>query len=555
MRQFLIKKIKAICFILLSILCFQLNAQTTLTAADWQADLQFLKETVHKDYPFLFKKVTAEKFDSEVAKLYNEIPNLEGHEVMVGFARIVSLFQYGHTDIGFRGGAVAYHKLPINLYHFNDGVFIEGTHKIHAAILGAKVLKIEGVAIEDALKMVRPAVPAENDQYFKAFGMVYLTIPEVLHAQKITKSLKQNITLTLEKKGKTFQHTFNSVDPSEIKLQYSLMKHEGDWLSARDQSATPRYLKNLDKIYYYEYLPEEKAVYVRHSQIQDDPSEDIPSFYARVFDFIEKNDVEKFILDVRLNGGGNNYKVKPIITGVIESKKINQSGKFFVITGRRTFSACQNLINRLDNYTNVLFVGEMSSENINFYGDNRTVTLPNSRYPVFLSFAWWQDKPQWENADGTVPQFPVDMSFEEYRTNQDPVLEKALSFNSDNFIGDPVGYLTKLFMDNDLEKLKSEATRLVKDPMYQFVNFEDEFNSAGYRLMGQQQYEGAVFVLQMNTKLFPKSANAWDSLAEAYWKSNNIDKAKEYYNKAISLDPNGPTGNNARKMLKEIEGK
>ena len=30
-----------------------------LTAADWQADLRFLQQTVHKDYSFLFKKVTA----------------------------------------------------------------------------------------------------------------------------------------------------------------------------------------------------------------------------------------------------------------------------------------------------------------------------------------------------------------------------------------------------------------------------------------------------------------------------------------------------------------
>ncbi len=30
------------------------------------------------------------------------------------------------------------------------------------------------------------------------------------------------------------------------------------------------------------------------------------------------------VLDVRLNGGGNNYLNKPVVTGIIESKKINQ---------------------------------------------------------------------------------------------------------------------------------------------------------------------------------------------------------------------------------------
>jgi len=57
----------------------------------------------------------------------------------------------------------------------------------------------------------------------------------------------------------------------------------------------------------------------------------------------------------------------------------------------------------------------------------------------------------------------------------------------------------------------------------------------------------------LNTKLYPKSANAWDSFAEANWKANKTDKAIEYYNKAIELDPNGPTGDNAKRMLQQVK--
>ncbi len=142
------------------------------------------------------------------------------------------------------------------------------------------------------------------------------------------------------------------------------------------------------------------------------------------------------MLDVRLNGGGNNYKNKPIVQGLLKSK-INQPGKFLVIIGRRTFSACQNLVNELDNYTEAIFVGEPTSENINFYGDNRRMELPKSKIPVFLSFAWWQDKPQWENADWLAPHIAVEMSFEDYRSNRDPVLETALKANTNGFIRNP----------------------------------------------------------------------------------------------------------------------
>jgi len=545
---------KKVLFFITFLMVMMSYAQNNLSANQWQEDLKFLQETVHQDYSFLFKKTTAKDFDAAVKKLHSEIPKLQEHEIVVGFARIVSMFKYGHTDISFRHDPFTFSQLPFNLYHFNDGVYIQGTHKDYQNALGAKVVAVESMPIQDALKAIYPVVPVENEQYFKAFGLNYLKFPEVLHAQKITSSLKSSIELTLEKDGKTFKQIFKALPKGErVPVSYSLVKQDGDWWEARNQDKTPNYLKNLDKIYYYEYLPEDKTVYVRHSQIQDDPSETIPDFYNKVFDFVDKNDVEKLIIDVRLNGGGNNYKNKPIITGIVETKKINKVGKLFVITGRRTFSACQNLVNEMSNYTNAIFVGEPTAENVNFYGDNRTVTLPNSNIPVYLSFAWWQDKPQWENADWLAPHIAVDMSFEEYKNNQDPVLQAALDFSGDDYVLNPMQYMTELFTTGQVEKLKSEAARMVKDPKYNFFDFEGELNKAGYNVLGRMQTKEAIFIFQMIADLFPDSPNAWDSLAEGYLKAGDKTKALELYNKALKMDPNGVTGKNAKKMINEIE--
>ena len=204
------------------------------------------------------------------------------------------------------------------------------------------MLEVEGIPAEKALATVKPVFPTENDEFFKAYGVNYLANAQVLHATRVTPTLKKNITLTLKKEGEVFQHTFQSFDGQDIPNEYTYVQEKEGWLDARDNSRDPLYLKNLDRIYYFEYLPEAKTVYVRHSQIQDDPQEDIPAFYERLFSFIEANEVEKLVLDVRLNGGGNNYKNKPIVTGVIKSR-INQTGSFFVITSGQTFSACQYL--------------------------------------------------------------------------------------------------------------------------------------------------------------------------------------------------------------------
>lgn len=542
-------------FILLAV-CFSLqaSAQLSITASQWQEDLKFLQHTIHKDYSFLFKKVTANEFDKAVDKLYNDIPKLQAHEINIGLARIIGMFKYGHTRLGIHGNPVPMNQLPINLYHFSDGIYVQGVHKDYANALGAKVKRIGGMKIEDALKAIYPVVPSENDQYFKAYGFLYLVSPQVLHAQRVIPKFSKNVTMTFEKEGKEFTMDLTAMpDGKLLPTSYSLIQQKGDWLDVRDQSTTPYYLKNLDKIYYYEYIPEHKTVYVRQSQVQDEEDEAIPEFYTKVFDFIENNDVEKLVIDVRLNGGGNNYKNKAVITRVIESEKINQTGKLFVIIGRRTFSACQNLVNEFDNYTNAIFVGEPTSENVNFYGDNNRVDLPNSKVPVYLSFAWWQDKPQWENADWTAPHLAVDMSYEEYKTNQDPVLEACLNFSASNFVTDPMQYMTDLYEAGENEKLFTEAQRMINDPMYKFFNFEAELNRTGYKVLNSGQSETAIAIFGFITQLFPQSANAWDSLAEGYMVSGDQEKAKELYNMAISMDPNGPVGRNAKEMLQRIE--
>ncbi|MEM7103369.1 MAG: hypothetical protein AAF502_09590 [Bacteroidota bacterium] len=544
-------------FVLLSLFTITATAQIGISAKEWQEDLRFLQNTVHEQYAFLFKKTTAKEFDAAVEKLYNEIPSMEEHEVIIGLARIVALFEYGHTRLGYGSwfGQKPYRftRMPYNLYQFSDGIYIQGCHKDYEKALGAKVLKIEGHDINKAISAIKPVFPVENEQFFKAWGLEVLGAPEALHAQGLTDKFSNTVTLTLEKDGKTFDQTFSEVDVTRFPGSYGLITENGDWLDARDNSTNPHYLKNLDRIYYYEYLAEEKTVYVRHSQIQDDPSEDIPTFYDRLFKFVEDNEVEKLVLDVRLNGGGNNYKNKPIVTGIIETEKINQVGKLFVIIGRRTFSACQNLVNELDNYTKAIFVGEPTAENINFYGDNRRVALPNSKIPAFLSFAWWQDKPQWENDDWLAPHFAVDMTFEEFATNQDPVLEAILNFGEDNFILDPMAYLTNLYQTGQQEKLQSEAVRMVSSPAYQFFDFESEFNQLGYQLLNAGDIETAMAVFGFVVQLFPDSANAYDSFAEGHWRAGQVEKAKELYNKAISMDPDGPIGDNARMMLERID--
>lgn len=513
-------------------------AQETLAAVEWQEDLRFLQKTVHSDYPFLFKKVEKEKWDAEVEKLYAEIPNLADHEIKVGLTRMVALFEYGHTQIPF--GTVSEEKvLPINLYHFKDGIYVEGTQKAHSKILGAKLLKVGNFSVEEALEMIRPVVPVENESYFKAYGLRFLGAPTVLHAQGVIPEISEEITLTFEKDGKELKYTLPTIAIDDLSWGYGFTIQNEEWVGVRDQGSTPLYLKQLnDSPFHFEYLPESKILYARQSSVFDDEKEKVTEFYNRLFEFIDNNEIDKLIYDVRLNGGGNNYNNKPFIQGIMARPEINTQGKFFYIIGRRTFSACQNLTNEIENYTNAIMIGEPTAENKNFYGDTKTVTLPNSKINAYLSFAWWQDKPHWENADATAPHFQKEMTFEEYLNNQDPVLELAMNYDYETLIVNPMDHFTKLFMAGEMEQLKSDSARIIKDPMYSHIAFEEEFIKVGAYFLSMKQHEGALTLYGMFTESYPKNPVLWEGLGKAYEALGKTKEADEAFAKVKSLKKN-----------------
>jgi imidazolonepropionase-like amidohydrolase len=80
---------------------------------------------------------------------------------------------------------------------------------------------------------------------------------------------------------------------------------------------------------------------------------------------------------------------------------------------------------------------------------------------------------------------------------------------------------------------------------------EQGVNHMGYSLLGEKRYKEAITVFQINTEDFPKSANTYDSLAEAQFKGGDLPHALESYRKALAVDPKYPNAKAAEKFLKE----
>jgi tetratricopeptide (TPR) repeat protein len=96
---------------------------------------------------------------------------------------------------------------------------------------------------------------------------------------------------------------------------------------------------------------------------------------------------------------------------------------------------------------------------------------------------------------------------------------------------------------------KARLSSLTKSQDPQIYFDEREFNSLGYRLLGQGRMAEGVWVFEFNARRHPDSWNAHDSLGEAYMKSGRTNNAIRSYERSLRLNPENAK---AKKMLETM---
>ncbi len=81
---------------------------------------------------------------------------------------------------------------------------------------------------------------------------------------------------------------------------------------------------------------------------------------------------------------------------------------------------------------------------------------------------------------------------------------------------------------------------------------EAELNTLGYQLLRMKRTKDAIEIFKLNVEMFPKSANPYDSLGEAYLADDQKELALVNYKKTVELDS---TNANAKKIVNRLEGK
>ena len=514
-------------------------------ADKWRADLRYMAEEMPKYHKNLFHTMSREQFDAAVANLNRRIPTLNRHQLIVEMARIVASVGDGHTNIApTRDPKIGFHIFPIKLYFFDDGLVVRAATKEHAELVGATIIQIGNASVETAYDSVKQLIGRDNEMDLKFFAPFLLTMPEVLHALNLIPTPNE-ATFVVEKNGRKETIKLTPAGPVQMMspdTDLSWVQQPG-WVDARDgaKQPGPLWLKDPQNKFWFQYLTGQRAVYVQLNQIGNKDDESMELFSKRLLETINANDVDRLILDLRLNRGGNGEFNRPILRALIKANKIDQKGKLFVLIGRSTWSAAQFLVNNLEDYTEAIFVGEPTGGKRNSYGDSRRITLPSSGITVRVSTLWWQederDLRQWK-----APDLAADLKFDDYRNNVDPALKTALEYVTGKSLAE---LLSEAVAANN-ETLVAERFRQWRvNPLNRYANGEAQVNRLGYELLARKQIDQAIEVFKLNTLQYARSSNTFESLGDGYVALGNKDLAIKSYQRALEIDPKNTSAREA----------
>jgi predicted dienelactone hydrolase len=88
------------------------------------------------------------------------------------------------------------------------------------------------------------------------------------------------------------------------------------------------------------------------------------------------------------------------------------------------------------------------------------------------------------------------------------------------------------------ERAWTAFQRFAADPMHRYMTGEeDTINSLGYAFLQEKNPSSAVVLFKLNTRAYPLSANAWDSLGDGYEATNDVQGARMAYARSVELNP------------------
>lgn len=420
---------------LAAMLAMPAAARAQNTTGAQQADLARLLGVLQTQHPNPYKAHTAAEWQALHAELAAGLANGDAEAGIIAAMRLTAFAADGHTTAAAMpmagapvppGFDLAY---PARIEFLAEGAYVTAAAPhLAAGLAQARVTHVGSAPIGEALARITPLIGAENPMKTLSRAPGLLQNPGVLAALGMVRSATGPLSLTVSPPSSA------GLLPVEISPLPRGAAETAMVPLLPKGAPTPLYLRS-QRAYSLEYLAASKTLYVNYTAAREEADETMAGFAARLTGVMAASPVDRLVLDLRRNGGGNNYLNQPLVHALIGAPA-NRRGHLFVITGRTTFSAGMSMAADVERNCHAIFVGEPTGAGPNHYGDATPTDLPGLGVRAMISTVFWESSDPHDKRQWILPDIPAPPTFAALWEGRDVAMEAIEAWPGEAVSGD-----------------------------------------------------------------------------------------------------------------------
>ncbi len=381
----------------------------------WRDDLRQIGRELPKRHKNAFFRISEKAWHTLVEASIKRLgPKVDLPHFIAELLRICAAIGDSHTQLAWQQARLP--QAPVRFFAFSDGVFVTIFPKDHAKLKGAEVLSLQGVPIAKVLKRLRTFIPAENESFLAGQVAGFLPIPSLLQAFGIgddPKVLKIGI-----REGKK---------ELEIAIPALRVGQRPRSPFATSFTKIPAFLGRVTQNYSYTFLQKGRTLYLRYNHCRD--FQGFKRLVTALMKEVAAKKPNKFILDLRSNGGGNSEVIAPLFNQ-LHQNPILKKANLLCLIGRRTFSSALLNAIQMKQRFHATLVGEPTGGKPNHYGEIKQLLLKNSHLTLFYSTKLFKTVPN--DPDSLVPDKLIPLKSQDVFQNRDLALQYCLGVSQNH---------------------------------------------------------------------------------------------------------------------------
>jgi len=369
---------------------------------DWDEDVYYFSENLKEDHVDLFFNISESEFDQDITSLRKNTSTFTEQKIIFELNRIIGKISDSHTRIEFNPH---FTLLPFGVIQLDDGLILTEVDIEHEQFLGRRIIAVNDMPISEVFDKFRSIIPYENESNFKNQVVNYMLYAEFYFQFGISDKVEE-IMLSLD-------------DGNQLKLSAA-----NNQMTTLQTASTPLFLEDVATLYWFEELAEDNMLYIQYNSCRERNDLSFQSFTNQIVNRINNNsDIDKVVIDLRHNGGGNSAVMHPLIDALEDLVDKNRLSKnqIYLIIGRKTFSSAILNTIELKDRIDLKIYGEPSGGKPNHHGEVKSFRLPNSLLLVSYSTKYF--KLTDGDEDSIYPDVTVAYNTDHFLNGIDPVLE------------------------------------------------------------------------------------------------------------------------------------